>query len=264
MGIVCGWGVFALAAAFAHDYKVISAVRADQAPEIDGRLDDAVWAKAEVSTDFIGIGGQAVETTGAKLTEMRLAYDETYVYLAMRCAGDARMCEIFFDPGRTMAFHYQYLVSPDGTFWGMGNARRELVRKGCRSASRDEGGVWTFEFAFPHLGKAVSGATWGFNLVRDDRSPYCMWQLISEAYSTPQLFGVLLIGGREEWIETNVAACREMIVRAQACPDLEARAADCLGRLASLSGTAEERYEEFVRIKADADRLSDRLLLKGL
>lgn len=60
---------------------VYKAMRTDEAPKIDGVLDDAVWLSAEVAADFIQInpdpGGEA-----SQQTEVRMLYDNSAVYIA--------------------------------------------------------------------------------------------------------------------------------------------------------------------------------------
>ena len=51
------------------------------APRIDGVLDDAVWAKAPVISDFV----QKVPnegTTPSEVTEVRIVYDDDALYAA--------------------------------------------------------------------------------------------------------------------------------------------------------------------------------------
>lgn len=59
------------------------AVRAEHAPVIDGRGDDAVWTSAPPMTDFLQFDpGEAVPTTFR--TEARVAYDDRFLYVLVR------------------------------------------------------------------------------------------------------------------------------------------------------------------------------------
>ncbi|MCX6566494.1 MAG: carbohydrate binding family 9 domain-containing protein [Candidatus Aminicenantes bacterium] len=62
----------------------VKAVRVATGPEIDGRLDDPVWAEASATADF-----RMVEPTpGAEpteKTEMRIVYDEAALYIGILC-----------------------------------------------------------------------------------------------------------------------------------------------------------------------------------
>ena len=59
----------------------VRAFRTDEPPDVDGRLDDAVWRSATLVTDFI----QANPIEGAaptERTEVRIAYDSDHLYFA--------------------------------------------------------------------------------------------------------------------------------------------------------------------------------------
>ncbi len=63
--------------------STLVAVRTSSPPELDGRLDDAAWASAPVTTGFTQMRpdpGQAATYA----TEVRLVYDDEAVYVAMR------------------------------------------------------------------------------------------------------------------------------------------------------------------------------------
>ncbi|HEY6062843.1 MAG TPA: hypothetical protein VIV35_04495, partial [Chitinophagaceae bacterium] len=60
--------------------KSLQAVKTDQAPKIDGNLDDAAWANAPVLTNFI----QNFPMYGlpvSKKTEVKILYDNTAIYI---------------------------------------------------------------------------------------------------------------------------------------------------------------------------------------
>ena len=64
----------------AYPRPVAVATRTDQAPLIDGRLDDAVWRRAELITDFI----QSQPEPGrlaTERTEVRILYDDEALYI---------------------------------------------------------------------------------------------------------------------------------------------------------------------------------------
>ncbi|MEE8251968.1 MAG: carbohydrate binding family 9 domain-containing protein, partial [Gemmatimonadales bacterium] len=64
--------------------KVASAIRAVRgAPELDGVLDDQVWARAPVATDFIQRDPDEGEP-GTERTEVRVVYTDAALYVGVR------------------------------------------------------------------------------------------------------------------------------------------------------------------------------------
>ncbi len=61
--------------------KTLQAVKIDQAPKIDGNLDDAAWTKAPVLTDFIQ-NFPTYGLPGSQKTEVRILYDNTAIYVS--------------------------------------------------------------------------------------------------------------------------------------------------------------------------------------
>lgn len=61
--------------------KTLQALRVDKAPRIDGVLDEEIWQRAFPATDFMQT--QPIENTKASFaTEVRVAYDNTAIYIA--------------------------------------------------------------------------------------------------------------------------------------------------------------------------------------
>ena len=59
----------------------MSAVRTNTSPKIDGNLDDAEWANAIVLDDFIQYEPYNLQSPSVE-TEVRVLYDDYYVYIA--------------------------------------------------------------------------------------------------------------------------------------------------------------------------------------
>ena len=68
----------------AGDRRIATAARAATPPAIDGTLDDAVWQQAEPLTDFVQTEPQE-GAAASERTEVRLLYDDTYVYIGVIC-----------------------------------------------------------------------------------------------------------------------------------------------------------------------------------
>ena len=81
--LILGTLTSALAARPTYD-----AYQTDQAPLVDGRLDDACWQNAEVLSDFT----QVLPVEGAEpseRTEARLIYTHDHLYIGIRCFDSA-------------------------------------------------------------------------------------------------------------------------------------------------------------------------------
>ncbi len=75
--------MIALLAVLALQAPTVTAVRADRAPQLDGRLDDAAWAQATSVRDLL----QSVPDEGrpaSESTEVRIVYDADAVYVGAR------------------------------------------------------------------------------------------------------------------------------------------------------------------------------------
>jgi hypothetical protein len=63
--------------------KTLNITKTDDVPKIDGILDDAVWSKVEIATDFVqydpGMGNPAKED---QKTEVRMAYNDQAIFIA--------------------------------------------------------------------------------------------------------------------------------------------------------------------------------------
>ena len=84
----------AAAAGILAGRRTVTVVRADDAPRIDGRLDDAVWRRATRITEFV----QQSPIEGAPATEdtdIYIAYDSSHLYLGMHAH--------YSDPGMVRA-----------------------------------------------------------------------------------------------------------------------------------------------------------------
>ncbi len=111
--------------------KVGTAVRADEPPAIDAKLDEQVWDRADVLTDFIlwGAAGSADYDTRA-----RVAHDGENLYIALECDQDTSnlvtraaprdgstwkddSLEIFINPRRGEYEYAQFIVNAAGAFF---------------------------------------------------------------------------------------------------------------------------------------------------
>jgi len=185
----------------------VSMVRTDSAPEIDGVLDDAEWGQAAV----LGALTQVEPVVGApsQRTEVRLIYDDDWLYVGIRCydtnpdeivahvmlrdadlESDDRV-QMVFDTFHDRRNAYFFEVNPNGT-------RVDGLIENSQEPNKDWDGIWyakaridqqgwTVEFALPF--KTVSfergGGSWGFNLERVVRrdNEVVRWQAASQDYN---------------------------------------------------------------------------------
>ncbi|WP_034058256.1 DUF5916 domain-containing protein [Lacinutrix jangbogonensis] len=67
----------------AQDKKTYSITRTDNAPKIDGVLDDEAWKTAQIATDFVEFQPTVGKTMPEnKRTEVKMTYDDTGIYIS--------------------------------------------------------------------------------------------------------------------------------------------------------------------------------------
>ncbi len=171
-------------------------------PRVDGRLDDEAWASAQTIDDFIQDEPdnlkQPTEHTG-----LQVAYDDQYVYVAVRCdAHDASqirtglgrrdnfpptdMVAIFFDPRHDHLTGYMFRanssgVEADQTYYD--DTRTDSDYDGVWDvATQVTAEGWTAEFRIPFSQMRFTvppegRAVWGFQFRRDiqNRGEYDVW-----------------------------------------------------------------------------------------
>ena len=172
----------------------VSALRVEQPPAMDGKLDDPVWKEAKWQEGFTELGtGKPAET----LTRFAVAYDDRFLYVAIRSSEpnldklkakvtkrDALdlyrddSVELFVAPGPQRTDYYQYDVNPKGTVADAvgrqsGTVREASWNSGVKVATSQGEGEWIVEMAVPladmELGKPSAG-DWGINVARVRRA----------------------------------------------------------------------------------------------
>ena len=198
-------------AAAAH--RVTTAARAEGAIVLDGRLDDAAWARAERADAFV----QSVPEPGrpaSQPTEARVLFDATAVYVGMRLhdthpdsiaatlgrrdfTGYSDWAHVILDSYNDRRTAFRFAVNPagvkrDGYISGDQENQEDLGWDAVWDAevSRDSAG-WTAEFRIPlsqlrFSGGGSAGTEWGVQFARDlaRRNERSTWTL-----ATPDLGG---------------------------------------------------------------------------
>ena len=172
--------------------RVIQAVRAETAPEIDGQLNDPCWKEAPEITDFLIYRSRDLAGTQ---TYGYICYDDSYLYIGMKCLipdaitkpvgepgtyvhddfpwGHDRI-EIMLDPGRTESDYYQLAMTAYGATFdcsrSVGGTGEDDAWNGEWAGKSYIGeGYWSVELAMPYHSLGItpeSGSTWGVNLCR--------------------------------------------------------------------------------------------------
>jgi hypothetical protein len=206
--------------AFAADLgagKMYEAIRAETAPVIDGKLDDAVWQKATASGEFWKLTGSLA---AMQQTYFQIAYDSDNLYLAITnmeanpegMKGEVRVDDMtavmgdeanewFLQPEIGGAY-YQFAANCLGTKYdGLGFDSSWGGKWQCAAARGPD--KWTLEcaIAFASFGRfGVPGATWGLNVCRDRQAggdtEWSAWSPTPGGFHQPGNFGRLIFGGQ--------------------------------------------------------------------
>jgi hypothetical protein len=185
----------------------------DSAPIIDGKGDDAVWAKAPEASNFLNLarGVRAANQTAVKmicdgkrlyalLTCTELKYGELKAYATERddqCWEDDAI-ELFLDTRHDQTTYKHIIVNCLGTIQDS-DTRDGLWNGDITTATVRGKGVWTVEVSIglESLGGLApkDGVTWGANVCRD-RQPQPMevssWAFVGNTFHNPKGFGTLV------------------------------------------------------------------------
>ncbi len=191
------------------DKRRARATRVNDAPNIDGVLDEPAWQRAPSVGDFVVVEPQQ-GTTPQVRTTVRVLFDDRALYLGARCDDPAGVRGIQqrdlrrdFDLGSSDFFGvsldtvgdgrnaYAFYVNPWGAQLDMQVIDDELFEDKWdtvwRSAVKRDPTGWTVEFAIPWKSlRTVKGRTeWGFQLARQSRrlNELSAWSPFPRAYS---------------------------------------------------------------------------------
>lgn len=150
--------------------KVGTAVRAEQAPTIDGRLDEPVWQRADVLSEFIKWG---MADPAKYATRVRLAHDGRDLFIALECEQDTSnlvtaaaprdgstwkddSVEIFMSPSYGDPAYVQLIVNAAGAFFDQWRRTEEMTYAEALAHNFDaqwaasvQEGRWTAEVSIP-------------------------------------------------------------------------------------------------------------------
>jgi len=198
--------------------RVVEAVRTDSPPEIDGKLEDLVWQKAQPTSEFIEVDPvEDAPAVGESI--VRVLYDANNLYLGLRCLEpepnkiralqterdsflwDDDSIEVFIDTYLDRRSAFCFVTNPLGTQMDQKISREgEVIDRqwDCEwevEVSRDEGG-WAAEMVipFPELSfDPKRGNVWGINFWRNapGRHETTTWADVSENIFRVSRYGEL-------------------------------------------------------------------------
>ncbi|MHB8993674.1 MAG: carbohydrate-binding family 9-like protein [Armatimonadota bacterium] len=208
-------------AADSFPINVYPCQRAEAAPALDGKLDDAVWQQAPLVSGFtLYESGQIANPQ----TSFRVLWDDRYLYLGVRCeeplmenvslarhAQDehdifrSETIEFFVDPDHTHARYYQLAFSVAGSLYD-GAGTDTAWDSGAQVKTCAGADFWSAEVAVPWESlktRPQSGKVVGFNLSRDrsvGTSVYSAWTRVDSGlgFHDPDRFAHLVLSGTPE------------------------------------------------------------------
>jgi len=213
----------AISTAFAADnfpVNVYSCPRAEPAPVLDGKLDDVVWQRAALVSDFTLLG---TDKLISPQTSFRLLWDEEYLYLGVQCdepqmdkispmryADDGsavfrdESLEFFVEPDHTHERYYQLFFNVAGSLYTSGNSGAEIKTHLAEKFWSVEVAVpWGWLKVAPKPGKVV-----GFNVNRNhsigqlaEELTYATWAVLRGGFHDPERFAHLVLSGTPQMID---------------------------------------------------------------
>ena len=185
--------------------------RTDNAPAIDGKLEDESWNGLKQMTDFstTGAGKQA-----GKQTSVSVCHDGKRLYIAawlfeprldaMRAQYTKRdddlweddCFEVFIDTNNNRKTFYHFIINSNGALYDSRNAQKKWNAELSVVSGRGQG-YWTVELGIPFSRLDVanaSGKVFAVNWCRQDKvSPVLSsWSPTKNGFHEPKNFGVLL------------------------------------------------------------------------
>ena len=199
-------------------FVLTAAVRTGRAPTLDGRLDDACWARAGNAGDFVLFGGKGYAT---EKTEALTLFDDANLYIGMRCFTrdpaklkaevahrDGAVCtddcvEIFLLPPASQVLagfpessrYFHLAVNSRGVQYdevGMSAPESWSAAWECRTTVQAD--RWELEIAVPGAARRApggAGQVWGGNFNRGHvgGKEYSGWSITFAGFHDPAHFG---------------------------------------------------------------------------
>lgn len=193
---------------------LLSVPHSEEAPVVDGRLDDAAWEGAAGFAGMIPIGEKSL---APEVTRVRVLYTDERLYVAWECRFDAEAelqgvererdtgrpwredsVELFLLPGeQATREYYQLIANHAGSVYDLHTGRTQWDGD-WQYATSTSAGVWYAEASLPFAdlgrGTPAAGELWRANICRDvqaGRSSNESWAPLAASYIEPENFGWL-------------------------------------------------------------------------
>ncbi|MEN6545238.1 MAG: sugar-binding protein, partial [Armatimonadia bacterium] len=202
--------------------NVYPAPRADVAPVLDGKLDDAVWQQAPLVSGFTLFG---TDTLADVQSSFRLLWDDKYLYLGIRndepnmarlvpvlhahdehAVFSTETIEFFLDPNHSHEAYYQLAFNAAGSLYD-GFREDTSWNSGATVKAYRDADFWSVEIAVPWKpmdGKPAAGKVVGFNVNRDRHlgvdKQWCTWAKVQNGFHDPERFAHAVLSGTPEQI----------------------------------------------------------------
>ena len=220
IGVLLG----AISIGFAADtfpINVYPCPRAEQAPVLDGKLDDPVWQRATLVSGFTLLN---TDKLVSPQTSFRLLWDDKYLYLGVQCdepqmdkisptryAHDdpavfsGESIEFFVDPNDTHDLYYQLAFNVGGSLYD-GERFVASWNSGAEVKTHLGEEFWSAEVAVPWGPLKVGpkpGKVVGFNVSRNHsigEQTYATWARLQGGFHDPERFAHLVLSATPEMI----------------------------------------------------------------
>ncbi|MBQ4328501.1 MAG: hypothetical protein IJC27_02120 [Lentisphaeria bacterium] len=201
--------------------RFYSLIHVDEAPVIDGDINDAAYRNAPKAADFILLGGKSF---ASQQTEVKAVWHKDTIYIAAKLY-ESKMgllrklrnkdndsvwtddCfEMYFDPGHTRTQAFQLVVNPNGAKQDVSLKRRideagfSDMKLSWQVKTRIADNYWTVEAAIPlkllSFLEVKEGTVWGMNFCRSE-IPYgekSYWNNTGGYFFKPDRFAVMHFG----------------------------------------------------------------------
>ncbi len=204
--------------------RVVAAVKTAAAPVLDGKLDDAVWARGEWYGQFTLLG-EGLKPAAAQ-TRFQVAFDHQNLYFGVELfepqmdklvaretrydgpvhADDA--LEIMVVPNQARLDYYHFSVNPLGTRYDAelrqgGNVRSAEWNANWQASTGREPQSWTVEIAIPFVELGLNGSSrgdWALNVARERKAGTPELSSLTEArggFHQPNLYATLRLPDAE-------------------------------------------------------------------
>lgn len=217
----------------ARDYPVYAM---DEAPVVDGALEDAAWQDLPEATGLFvcragGAGARDGEFAWRKPTSFRIGWDSEALYVAVRCKEpfnhlldpmrgdgaalwDDNSVEVLVSPdGRG---YRQFIVNSAGARWNGRDGRAAPEMWDWRAATSIDGDHWTAEITLPFavLGdRPAEGDAWRFNIGRNvtigpEAERYSCWAPVTRGFADVDDFPRMVFSGAPDEAQVREAEQR--------------------------------------------------------